>query len=116
MNMDDSKLGRTQPTDVHFEDATPQKAFLGEDTDMMDEVDEKKVLRKMDLHILPIVTVLYLLCFLDRGNIGNAKIEGLLDDLHMSGPEYNWCRKFSRAASSSFEARLASSGFKPDHC
>lgn len=25
------------------------------------------------------------------GNIGNAKIEGLQEDLHMSGPQYNWC-------------------------
>lgn len=25
------------------------------------------------------------------GNIGNAKIEGLQDDLHMSDDQYNWC-------------------------
>lgn len=25
------------------------------------------------------------------GNIGNAKIEGLQDDLHMTNDEYNWC-------------------------
>lgn len=33
----------------------------------------------------------YLLSFLDRGNIGNAKIEGLAEDLHLTGAEYNWC-------------------------
>ncbi|KAL3471367.1 putative MFS nicotinic acid transporter Tna1 [Aspergillus californicus] len=54
-------------------------------------VEEKKVLRKMDLHLIPIVTALYLLCFLDRGNIGNARIEGLLDDLSLSGSQYNMC-------------------------
>lgn len=43
--------------------------------------------------MIPIVTVLYLLCFLDRGNIGNAKIEGLIDDLDMTGQEYNMCCK-----------------------
>jgi hypothetical protein len=37
------------------------------------------------------LALLYLLSFLDRGNIGNAKIEGLADDLHMTGPQYNWC-------------------------
>jgi hypothetical protein len=26
------------------------------------------------------------------GNIGNAKIEGLVDDLNMTGPQYNWTR------------------------
>ena len=62
----------------------------GNDVDFS-HVDEKKVLRKMDMHLLPMLALLYLLSFLDRGNIGNAKIEGLTDTLHMSGPEYNWC-------------------------
>ncbi|KAJ5095329.1 Major facilitator superfamily domain general substrate transporter [Penicillium alfredii] len=53
-------------------------------------IDEKTVLRKMDIRLIPMLSILYLLAFLDRGNIGNAKIEGLLDDLHMSGPQYNW--------------------------
>ncbi|KAL4756727.1 major facilitator superfamily domain-containing protein [Aspergillus foveolatus] len=52
---------------------------------------QKRVLRKMDLRLIPMLALLYLLAFLDRGNIGNAKIEGMLDDLHMSGSEYNWC-------------------------
>ncbi|KAL2855820.1 major facilitator superfamily domain-containing protein, partial [Aspergillus pseudodeflectus] len=52
---------------------------------------QKRVLRKMDLRLIPMLALLYLLAFLDRGNIGNAKIEGMLDDLHMSGREYNWC-------------------------
>ncbi|TVY84627.1 putative transporter [Lachnellula suecica] len=54
-------------------------------------INEKEVLRKMDLHLLPMLSLLYLISFLDRGNIGNAKIEGLTQDLHMSGPQYNWC-------------------------
>ena len=37
------------------------------------------------------MTLQYLLSFLDRGNIGNAKIEGLAEDLHLTGAEYNWC-------------------------
>ncbi|KAJ5235552.1 Major facilitator superfamily domain general substrate transporter [Penicillium citrinum] len=53
-------------------------------------VDEKAVLRKMDLRLIPMLSILYLLAFLDRGNIGNAKIEGLVDDLNMTGPQYNW--------------------------
>ncbi|TKA62140.1 hypothetical protein B0A49_09075, partial [Cryomyces minteri] len=53
-------------------------------------LDEKKILRKMDLRLLPMLSLLYLLAFLDRGNIGNAKIEGLVEELHMTGPQYNW--------------------------
>jgi len=53
-------------------------------------IDEAAVLRKMDLRLIPMLSVLYLLAFLDRGNIGNAKIEGLVEDLNMTGPQYNW--------------------------
>ncbi|KAM0255629.1 hypothetical protein ACHAQJ_005554 [Trichoderma viride] len=55
------------------------------------DVDEKKVLRKMDIRLLPMLAALYLLSFLDRGNIGNAKIEGLQEDLNMTPGQYNWC-------------------------
>ncbi|KAF2850267.1 MFS general substrate transporter [Plenodomus tracheiphilus IPT5] len=54
-------------------------------------LDEKAILRKMDLRLIPMLALLYLLSFLDRGNIGNAKIEGLQEDLNMSGAQYNWC-------------------------
>lgn len=60
-------------------------------------IDGKKVLRKMDLRLIPMLAVLYLLSFLDRGNIGNAKIEGLQEDLNMTGGQYNWtCNAPSR--------------------
>lgn len=63
-------------------------------------VDAKKVLRKMDLHLIPMLSVLYLLSFLDRGNIGNAKIEGLAEDLHLTGAQYNWCCRRNSPCSS----------------
>jgi MFS family permease len=54
-------------------------------------LDKKKILRKMDLRLIPMLALLYLLSFLDRGNIGNANIEGLQEDLKMKPTEYNWC-------------------------
>jgi hypothetical protein len=48
-------------------------------------IDTKKVLRKMDIRLIPNLALLYLLSFLDRGNIGNAKIQGLTEDLRMTG-------------------------------
>lgn len=50
---------------------------------------ERRVLRKCDLHVVPILTVLFLFAFLDRINIGNARILGLEDDLGMQGHQYN---------------------------
>ncbi|EAT76826.2 hypothetical protein SNOG_15731 [Parastagonospora nodorum SN15] len=52
----------------------------------IDPEAEKKLLRKCDLRVLPPLFVIFLLAFLDRTNIGNAKIQGLTRDLHMEGP------------------------------
>lgn len=53
-------------------------------------IDRKKLLRKMDWHLMPMLTLLYLMSFLDRGNIGNARIEGIVEDLRLTGPQFNW--------------------------
>ncbi|KAI1259316.1 MFS general substrate transporter [Xylariaceae sp. FL1019] len=54
-------------------------------------LNEKKILRKMDMRLIPMLAILYLLSFLDRGNIGNAKIEGLQEDLQLSDTQYGLC-------------------------
>lgn len=47
-------------------------------------VSERALLRKLDWRLLPAVGILYLLSFLDRSNVANARIEGLATDLGMS--------------------------------
>ncbi|KAK9435403.1 MFS transporter [Metarhizium brunneum] len=44
---------------------------------------ERKLLWKLDLTLIPWLCLLYLICFLDRTNIGNAKIAHLEKDLGM---------------------------------
>ncbi|KAF8303430.1 MFS general substrate transporter [Clavulina sp. PMI_390] len=48
----------------------------------------RRAYRKIDLRLLPILSLMYLLSFMDRGNIGNAKLEGLMETLHMSSNDY----------------------------
>lgn len=50
---------------------------------------EKRLLWKCDLHVVPILTLLFMFAFLDRINIGNARLMGLEKDLGMTGHEYN---------------------------
>jgi hypothetical protein len=54
------------------------------------EVEEKRVLRKLDKRVVLFVALLYLLSFLDRSNIGNARIAGLERDLNLSSAQYEW--------------------------
>ncbi|KAJ7642795.1 MFS general substrate transporter [Mycena polygramma] len=51
-------------------------------------VDERKLLRKLDLALIPWLSLLYLLSFLDRTSIGNAKLYHMETDLHMSDDQY----------------------------
>ena len=62
---------------------------LSSDTEAGDSaINERHLLRKLDLAIVPGVTLLYLLSFLDRSNVANAKLDGLTKDLHMTGNQY----------------------------
>jgi hypothetical protein len=50
---------------------------------------ERALLWKIDYHILPLLYLAYITTFIDRANIGNVKIEGMLTDLDMKGNDYN---------------------------
>lgn len=73
-----------------------------------DPVEERRLLWKIDLYVVPIVSLLYLLCFIDRANIGkfsdplrlitnrelrlskgNARLAGLEKDLGLKGYDFN---------------------------
>ncbi|KAG8992358.1 hypothetical protein FRB94_011696 [Tulasnella sp. JGI-2019a] len=51
--------------------------------------EESALVRKFDLRIMPVVTILYLSNFIDRTNVGNAKVAGLATDLKLVGYQYN---------------------------
>ncbi|KAJ3575344.1 hypothetical protein NP233_g1151 [Leucocoprinus birnbaumii] len=57
--------------------------------------EDRRLVRKVDLRLLPILTSLYLLSFLDRTNIGNAKqvsppyLKDMKTDLGVTNSEYN---------------------------
>lgn len=54
-----------------------------------DPVETSRILRKIDLRVLPLLILLYTLTFLDRVNIGNARLWNLEKDLKMTGNQYN---------------------------
>lgn len=57
--------------------------------------EDKKLIRKIDLRTIPWLSFLYLLAFLDRANVGNAKLEGLVlpqaqKGLGITDQQYLW--------------------------
>ncbi|EAW08535.1 putative MFS transporter [Aspergillus clavatus NRRL 1] len=74
--------------------ARKSKLALFEDPDegLSDEERAKidrALLWKLDLKLIPWLSLLYLISFLDRTNIGNAKLAGLQRDLHLTNDQYN---------------------------
>ncbi|KAK5938679.1 hypothetical protein PMZ80_008870 [Knufia obscura] len=85
-----SSSSREKLEATHVEKTGGSTAIQTADNDEHDvpEYDDKekdKILRKIDWRLLPVLTILYLLAFIDRGNIGNAKVAGMNTDLELTG-------------------------------
>lgn len=74
-NASSAEKGITEPDTEHAE------AVLRE----FSTIETKKLLGKIDWALLHLLSFLYLLSFLDRANIGNARLAGLEEDLNMTG-------------------------------
>ncbi|CAD0085065.1 unnamed protein product, partial [Aureobasidium mustum] len=97
----DNKHGRTSSSsiakDIERVDVYEYNKYAGmgltheeaEFYDTFPEDQRKAMIRKVDLRLVPVLAVLYLFSHIDRANIGNAKIEGMMEDLNMSGIQYN---------------------------
>ncbi|KDN37982.1 MFS general substrate transporter [Tilletiaria anomala UBC 951] len=54
-----------------------------------DQAAERRLTRKIDLRVIPMMSLLYAWTFIDRANIGNARLSTLEADLGLRGLEYN---------------------------
>lgn len=91
----------TKPSLELKEDATQSKAFKAatdnaelvahfesQDEEWVKQAD-KKLLRKIDARLLPTMVFMYLLNFLDRSNLAQARLGTLEEDLGMKGTDFN---------------------------
>ncbi|KAL7621901.1 hypothetical protein AAE478_007401 [Parahypoxylon ruwenzoriense] len=72
--------------------ASSDEKSLGPENDALhiDPALEKRVRRKIDRVLVPLVMGLYLVAFLDRSNIGNAETAGMSKDLGFDDAHYQW--------------------------
>ncbi|TNY21946.1 putative MFS nicotinic acid transporter Tna1 [Rhodotorula diobovata] len=69
--------------------ATVHKEQLDDDVPLLTPAEEKRLTRKIDYKLVPFLSLLYLLSFLDRVNIGQARLDGLEKDLGLVGNQYS---------------------------
>ncbi|KAK8063091.1 tartrate transporter [Apiospora hydei] len=75
----------SKPVGVHTV-ATPE-SLRGMAEDELKKL-EKKMVRKVDFVILPIMTVLYILNYVDRSALAASKVYGITKDLNMSEHDF----------------------------
>ncbi|CAG8902768.1 unnamed protein product [Penicillium egyptiacum] len=51
---------------------------------------EKKLVRKIDFMVLPIMVFAYMMAFLDKQTLNYTSIMGIREDLHLVGSQYSW--------------------------
>jgi hypothetical protein len=54
------------------------------------EADNKRVLRRIDLTLLPVMLGVYFLQQLDKSTLSYASVFGLIKDAHLGGQDYSW--------------------------
>lgn len=57
---------------------------------IVSEADNKRILRKIDFAILPIMLGVYFLQQLDKSTLSYASVFGLIADANLGGQDYSW--------------------------
>lgn len=52
--------------------------------------EAKAVLRKIDLHIMPVLLLVYMLMLVDKNSLSYANIMGIKTDVGLNASEYSW--------------------------
>ncbi|USW49080.1 Putative major facilitator superfamily, MFS transporter superfamily [Septoria linicola] len=77
------------------QEATPNTAYASEEPEegqiehIPDLELEQRTLRKFDLYVLPQFMILVLIAYLDRSNIGNARVFGFEEGLNLTSHQFN---------------------------
>ncbi|CAK4031078.1 pantothenate transporter liz1 [Lecanosticta acicola] len=66
------------------------RSFIWDSDAHLKTLEERKLLRKLDFSILTIACLGFFLKYLDQGNLSNAYVSGMQEDLRMLGNEYTY--------------------------
>ncbi|KAL3434354.1 major facilitator superfamily domain-containing protein [Aspergillus tetrazonus] len=77
--------------DVHMEESVGFEARKETNNNVViDPEAERKVVKKLDRVIMPLMAIVYFFQYLDKQSINYAAIFDLREDLHLSGSEFSW--------------------------
>lgn len=82
----------------HSHDADEaMKAFAGHAGEVIriDEATNKRLLRRIDWNLIPVMCIVYGLNYLDKTTISYASIMGIKKDINLVGNDYQWLGGYS---------------------
>ncbi|KAJ5771365.1 uncharacterized protein N7511_003416 [Penicillium nucicola] len=87
----------SKPSSVHIEASDDvvdqQNNRVMKRTQWDAEIDpalQKRVIRKIDMFVIPFVCVTYLITYIDKAMLGYSAVFGLKESLDLQGTEYSW--------------------------
>jgi hypothetical protein len=100
---DEKAIGEEVHTHSDLDDITPTPSSALDDSyeiykqgcDINIDISEaKRVRRKIDWHVMPILLVTYGLNYLDKNSVSFASVYGLQKGTHLVGQDYSWLGKY----------------------
>ncbi|RDW25615.1 major facilitator superfamily domain-containing protein [Yarrowia lipolytica] len=88
-----SKCDDSKSLEKTFPDPADEKldVEVGEVNDItLDATTDKRLLRKIDMYLCPVMMLVYAVQFMDKSTNATASVMGLRTDLHMEGNDYSW--------------------------
>jgi ACS family allantoate permease-like MFS transporter len=89
-----------QPVTTQHDATTHTKTGLDTALNLLKETDgvrqpldkeaEKRLLRKIDLHIMPLICIVYFLQYIDKTAISYASVTGIQASANLHGNQFNW--------------------------
>ncbi|KAF5723103.1 vitamin H transporter [Fusarium mundagurra] len=80
------------PTDTKPEvvDEKALSVMEQDDDPSISNVEEQPLVRRIDLHLMPILIAIYILQYLDKSSLNTASLLGIIQDTKLVGQEFPW--------------------------
>jgi ACS family allantoate permease-like MFS transporter len=56
----------------------------------VDPARNRRLVRRIDLHVMPLICIVYFLQYIDKVSISYASVTGLRESAHLHGNQFNW--------------------------
>ncbi|KAI0068622.1 MFS general substrate transporter [Artomyces pyxidatus] len=85
-SFDDIKLGGVS---VDYKDVDTGAQLVAGTSPVLDEIEALRIRRKIDRHLIPLMSLLYLVQFMDKATLGSSVLLGLRESTHIDTSQYN---------------------------